>query len=1108
MSKSNKKKRRNFKREVANFFSNADINSAFIGIQHDFPLLSRSEWWEHQEVISLCLGLSDSGLNFKPLIGGFLGQPKYRAIFDTDLIHHFLCLDPDFTIEKIRYHKLFLEEEIFKPLMDWGNDLPQYEDLFGQFRYLFNHNQKVEETLIEREAKLASYEWIELLSLLSIWWQEDYVMNNIVSRQVRRTIDPFAGEMASIAIRSKLKANHEIPQWEDPMPLMEKFLEILNRCGDSQFWNPFKELMDGLKAYMNWVQTLDSFAWQGHRLIKLENGSLTVLPETIEKETKWQRIGHQYFHLEDFFQRVGLKMLPPERRGIPGLQEPLNPGHQLRWRSLAIPQKVKIDGNEIDLEEAVLFLTALNSFHSSRFVEKFGEVFQDAILKEPTFPTRKAIEDAIFGRNLWVKPMMGPLNITTIDYMVNRVSGYTTFDQPMNNNRIEKAMDFLSLDMTKCPHHFNFNLQEFPFLKFGKVVFYFTSNLVVGNSSTLVQNRIYAHSKTKDRNLINIMSDNFEEHIQFLFCQANFETLKGVKLKDDAGKDLTDIDVLVREGNEVLVVQVKNTFSRNQIKSIEDYRNTLEYAGHQTDVAINYLEKNKDEFFNDKFIGIDPDKVKIKGLVISSTPEGNYDHYGKGKYPKISAFELGILLTIKKWELIDWQEEAVIMDLGSREAGLEKYAQILTGNYDGNGYEAMKAAMLRQQENMQSRIDEDCDTWYGGDPSISVLLDRIETDWLWDEVIFLHPMDFPSENDPQNVKGAFVEFQLGRISKRENNFKNAILKFKKAHELHPTDPEYLGHYADTLAENGQKEESILLYNKQIREFPKYFHAYYNRGLTFIELQKYPEALKDFEKALELKPGHVVSLQYCFSLKLFLDDQEIDLMDLERLVKMGRAEMWVVWPFLTKNLAKINQIVDKEDTTIEDLLKVAEIYSHMQDHDSAMTFLNKILEGDPTNVVALFNRGWHQVVQGYSDAALEDFRNAVMIDPNHSRSWDQIGTLEFKAENIEEAESAYLKALDVKPNLPIACRNYGVFLVKNGRVEEGIKWLEKAVPDILDGIPALIALGHIHEQAENWKKARDIYREAVDRGADHAYMKWAKMMYEINKIEKSASQKGL
>jgi len=54
-------------------------------------------------------------------------------------------------------------------------------------------------------------------------------------------------------------------------------------------------------------------------------------------------------------------------------------------------------------------------------------------------------------------------------------------------------------------------------------------------------------------------------------------------------------------------------------------------------------------------------------------------------------------------------------------------------------------------------------------------------------------------------------------------------------------------------EAGQYMKAIASYTKAIQAAPDYFEAYYNRGLTWHNLQLFYKAIVDFDRALELRP---------------------------------------------------------------------------------------------------------------------------------------------------------------------------------------------------------------------------------------------------------------
>ena len=54
---------------------------------------------------------------------------------------------------------------------------------------------------------------------------------------------------------------------------------------------------------------------------------------------------------------------------------------------------------------------------------------------------------------------------------------------------------------------------------------------------------------------------------------------------------------------------------------------------------------------------------------------------------------------------------------------------------------------------------------------------------------------------------------------------------------------------------GNYDEALKDYDKAIELDPNYTFAYNNRGLAFYKLDKFEEALKDYDKAIELDPSY-------------------------------------------------------------------------------------------------------------------------------------------------------------------------------------------------------------------------------------------------------------
>lgn len=145
---------------------------------------------------------------------------------------------------------------------------------------------------------------------------------------------------------------------------------------------------------------------------------------------------------------------------------------------------------------------------------------------------------------------------------------------------------------------------------------------------------------------------------------------------------------------------------------------------------------------------------------------------------------------------------------------------------------------------------------------------REEADKLVDEGIIDH--------DKGEFVAAIAKYDKALILDKDNLFALAekamtlmslkkydevISNCKKAIKKHPKDKDLKNVYVSYgNALDGLKEpkKSIQIYDEGIKNFPEYYHLYYNKGVTLAGSQKYEEALLCFEKSVSLNPKHASS----------------------------------------------------------------------------------------------------------------------------------------------------------------------------------------------------------------------------------------------------------
>jgi len=104
-----------------------------------------------------------------------------------------------------------------------------------------------------------------------------------------------------------------------------------------------------------------------------------------------------------------------------------------------------------------------------------------------------------------------------------------------------------------------------------------------------------------------------------------------------------------------------------------------------------------------------------------------------------------------------------------------------------------------------------------------------------------------------NPNSAYSYMGWGECLQWQDHYKEAIKKFKKAIELNHSLEDAYGFWGDSLRQLGQNEEAISLIEANVKDSKScsVVHIYAN---CLMEAKHYNDALKQFEKLIEIEPG--------------------------------------------------------------------------------------------------------------------------------------------------------------------------------------------------------------------------------------------------------------
>ena len=106
-------------------------------------------------------------------------------------------------------------------------------------------------------------------------------------------------------------------------------------------------------------------------------------------------------------------------------------------------------------------------------------------------------------------------------------------------------------------------------------------------------------------------------------------------------------------------------------------------------------------------------------------------------------------------------------------------------------------------------------------------------------------------------------------------------------------------------------------------------------------------------------------------------------------------------------------IDLDPEYVEALDMCGVLYSAMG-NPLALAYFNRLVELQPENRIALYNRGMYHLEVKDWNQALEDFTNCTKLDPNDIESWFNLGYIHLQLQLYPEARGYFNTALRIQP----------------------------------------------------------------------------------------------
>ena len=279
---------------------------------------------------------------------------------------------------------------------------------------------------------------------------------------------------------------------------------------------------------------------------------------------------------------------------------------------------------------------------------------------------------------------------------------------------------------------------------------------------------------------------------------------------------------------------------------------------------------------------------------------------------------------------------------------------------------------------------------------------------------------FKSEN---RLKGEIENIHDSQIETTFNfvkYFNELIEENDKNIQSNPNDIESYMNRGFAKAKIGRYNEAIKDFNKIIQlNLNHSYKVYFNRGFCFLNLGKYNEAIDDCNKSIAINPNHS-GVYFNRGLAAFhLNQYKESILDLDKSIKLDPNNAGA---YNYRGCAKLN----------------------IRDYKGAMEDCNKSIELNPNDSGSYNNRALAEFHLKQYEESILDFDKGIELNPNEARAYNDRGLSKFYLGRYAESVLDFNKSIELDPNDVVACHNRSRAKLHLGQYKEATADCNKTI----------------------------------------------------------------
>ncbi len=381
--------------------------------------------------------------------------------------------------------------------------------------------------------------------------------------------------------------------------------------------------------------------------------------------------------------------------------------------------------------------------------------------------------------------------------------------------------------------------------------------------------------------------------------------------------------------------------------------------------------------------------------------------------------------------------------------------------------------------------------------------------WRSDETLWSHAVQV-------NPGSPIAHEVLGHAAREKGEWRAAREHYEKVLQSNAVSAEIHFHLAEIERLHGSAEKAIPLYEKTLTLDSSYARAYGSLGLALLAGERFDEAQKNFEKAVEIEPNdyeavknlgllHVRKKEYAEGAPLLR--RALTLAEERNAPPTDRA---LIHALLGLALANTNQTetarehlalaVKLEPNNQEAHRVLADIYFAAEQRAEALPHYQKAVELGDASPEAANNLGIILSMNKSYEKAAEAFDKALVAKPNFPEALTNLGVANFHLRRFEAANKAFETSLGLKPQQADPYYFFGDMARWQGKEKEAIGFYYKALKINPSHVDANYRLGNWFMKEGNSRMAARHYQVALKVAPEDQ-----RLIFSLKKAEGSSGE---